>query len=141
MDILMSFGASRQRAWRPQHLAGRRRGGDRCRIVGDVAGTAACNLRELAALLTRSGRTPVEGLQAHGPTVFPSPIIETLAARLGSPWRAGEGSVRVLPGAVPKPPSAACAGRAGRSSGAGDRQGVRLWRGASWTGAPRRTVK
>ena len=59
----------------------------------DVAGTAACNLRELAALLDAI-RTdaPWKGCKLTGPTVFPSPIIEALAAREGGPvGEPGEG--------------------------------------------------
>ncbi len=49
----------------------------------DVAGTAACNLRELASLLDaiRTDATHWKGCPLTGATVFPSPIIEALAAR------------------------------------------------------------
>ena len=51
----------------------------------DVAGTAAVSLRELASLLDaiRTDATHWKGCPLTGPTVFPSPIIEALAAREG----------------------------------------------------------
>lgn len=51
----------------------------------DVAGTAAVNLRELASLLDaiRTDATHWKGCPLTGATVFPSPIIEALAAREG----------------------------------------------------------